>query len=1030
MASSTTKRTRALTDTSEAPPSKQQRPIDRLLRYTVLNLTHDQHAAYDKAAVNTNALPSTTVIDALKDAPKALVDSLAQAIISVCRTCPDYMKQDLSKQEVVEWLTESTALRETVVDAFRKQSFKAIRDLAIFQSETAGAVPRSTAQRLQVDLSTYEKVIQSAWEISYVGSHPELFVYNLNHSTRNPNSHYCNSVSIVQSSGSGKSRMVREASGLVFTIPCNLRPPQESAVNAYPPSDKVVFDHLSMGSSTEQQVLHRFLNYFTSLFKEVTRRVEMLMPNERPTTYEELTLRWRQHLERGNGAERKSMYESVISEAKALDVKKNKDMLNNMMQALRGLLRIVISLRYSKRGSWSKIESEDVKLLLCFDESQTLAKQRVLGADGKPVCEKNYYHIFLSCLNEWLQDVNGTQVMAVFLSTNSDIYDLAPLPEHVPSARYMNSRSNLQPPLNETPFDCSPDLPLGTDELNKLTLAKASQISFLARFGRPLWWSFIRGGYQANDYGALAIEEALITIARCKLLSVGDQALLTESPSTFKRHAVSAILDVLIKLDYESSRESFERELELVASNMRLIYSVPQSRYHIRTGYSSEPILAEAAAQQMYQFMCLEGGEGVMSTILEQNFEFGSTSLIDDGQRGEVVARLLIMTAYIRAVAREQSDETKVFFSRGCKLITFIEELYPEHEAEALLDSVPSNLTSKKKFRDVFKKSIIRLTHFVRAGDDSATTVPAMKAAFIRCMGFICSWTQNTVDFMIAILIDEDLPITDSNITAMMWQIKRRRDKGAINTYDIRQDKINFFPKDPQDETPYITIVAELGVQPPRPRHLRTAVKVTERARLLVAKGQQPAERPAPPSKQKPLATPSHMRVISQGTTKHPRDKHPKYSVFVYGCSPTIYKVISEEERNRFHKLLALKDFLDEHPRQHIESLKAVRKLKPVWYLGIEFYHWLLDPFLQNRRIPESEDNKQSREDEYNEQSKEDEYTTQPCFAVGTAADYAIEHFEDQDFDEIPSSIPEETELAEGSTDVFGPVEPPHARAP
>lgn len=76
-----------------------------------------------------------------------------------------------------------------------------------------------------------------------------------------------------------------------------------------------------MGSSTEQQVLHRFLNYFTSLFKEVTRRVEMLMPNERPTTYEELTLRWRQHLERGNGAERKSMYESVISEAKALDVK-------------------------------------------------------------------------------------------------------------------------------------------------------------------------------------------------------------------------------------------------------------------------------------------------------------------------------------------------------------------------------------------------------------------------------------------------------------------------------------------------------------------------------------------------------------------------------------------------------------------------------------------------------------------------------------------------------------------------------------
>jgi hypothetical protein len=68
-----------------------------------------------------------------------------------------------------------------------------------------------------------------AWEGTYVGSAHELLLANINKylntdfkglSSRKA---YWNQVAIVQSSGTGKSRMVHELSKLVFTIPLNLR---------------------------------------------------------------------------------------------------------------------------------------------------------------------------------------------------------------------------------------------------------------------------------------------------------------------------------------------------------------------------------------------------------------------------------------------------------------------------------------------------------------------------------------------------------------------------------------------------------------------------------------------------------------------------------------------------------------------------------------------------------------------------------------------------------------------------------------
>jgi len=56
---------------------------------------------------------------------------------------------------------------------------------------------------------------------------------------------YLNLVIILQSSGTGKSRMVHELSESVFTLPFNLRPDSENKDIAYPPPDTGIRDYLS-----------------------------------------------------------------------------------------------------------------------------------------------------------------------------------------------------------------------------------------------------------------------------------------------------------------------------------------------------------------------------------------------------------------------------------------------------------------------------------------------------------------------------------------------------------------------------------------------------------------------------------------------------------------------------------------------------------------------------------------------------------------------------------------------------------------
>ena len=142
---------------------------------------------------------------------------------------------------------------------------------------------------------------------------------------------------------------------------------------------------------------------------------------------------------------------------------------------------------------------------------------------------------------------------------------------------------------------------------------------------------------EASDKGDYMTKETL-RIARAKLLCHTDIHLPFDDYTIVGR---SALLDCRLMLDYVPRHEhTFEREVELVASHMRIAYSVPKSREVLRSGYSSEPLLAEAAAQFAHFRKPAGGGvEDPELYILKRNLK---DKLVDLGQRVELIARHLL----------------------------------------------------------------------------------------------------------------------------------------------------------------------------------------------------------------------------------------------------------------------------------------------------------------------------------------------------------------------------------------------------
>jgi hypothetical protein len=144
----------------------------------------------------------------------------------------------------------------------------------------------------------------------------------------------------------------------------------------------------------------------------------------------------------------------------------------------------------------------------------------------------------------------------------------------------------------------------------------------------------------------------------------------------------------------------------LVATHMRTCYSATQNPEYLRSGYSSEPIIAEAAVQQLPVFH-IQRDRSVVLDILKDNFRTGLLG------RERWDSSWVLMEAYDRAVERDHPypiNSRSCYYSQGCNLTTFFEELFYPHIAEMILESVPDNIKSNT-IPNVFRERKVCVLH-------------------------------------------------------------------------------------------------------------------------------------------------------------------------------------------------------------------------------------------------------------------------------------------------------------------------------
>lgn len=171
----------------------------------------------------------------------------------------------------------------------------------------------------------------------------------------------------------------------------------------------------------------------------------------------------------------------------------------------------------------------------------------------------------------------------------------------------------------------------------------------------------------------------------------------------------TAILNVWLRLDYESCQEPvFKLEALLVASYMCIAYSIPKERVYFRSSYPSEPILAEAAAHQMYHKDA--SGCDTVAAAVDAIRYLKQDGYINKGKQGKLVAQMLLMFAHDAAIRNKHvvDDQSPLNYSKGVPLTSFIKALFHPNMVEAVLNLTPNHfLIGNLKLCDAFEGAIV-----------------------------------------------------------------------------------------------------------------------------------------------------------------------------------------------------------------------------------------------------------------------------------------------------------------------------------
>ncbi|PPQ86747.1 hypothetical protein CVT25_012384 [Psilocybe cyanescens] len=767
--------------------------------------------------------------------------------------------------------------------------------------------------------------MSKAWETTYNGEHHRNLLTNIRHSiATNP---YENTAAIIQSSGFGKSRTVDEMATLVATIPMNIRDTKGNDEDAYPPPDENLTNLFKFINSNVQNMdgaVQAFHQFFTILFRQFSKKVDALLQSDGDLS---LPVLLRNDLARSDS--RSLLYKTVCEEYRsgALVAKKS----HNAAKELGGLI-----------AKLKPTKDNPVSLILYVDEAHTLTELKIRTTDS------TLYDAMIKAAAEYC----NYRFFILFLSTSSQLRRLTGPAKASRSARRVGP--NVIAPFTEMPFDCHLE---DHGIKSGLILQGIQEYRFITRFGRPLWASAFLSHNRDRETQIRKLAVARLTGLSHEPTILGN---LEYTPRL-------AILDTLLNLEYSPAKFQTRKLIDdmvanpkfqtrkliddMVANRMRTAFSVPTDHTSMYSGYPSEPVLAEAALDTI-QMITSPSCQEPMAKMYNELSDDAKEAL-DVGQRGENVAKIILLRAYMAAVKQELPDaiEKDYPWRNGCSLITFLKQLTATTYHRTVMKSRPDTEVEGKCLDEAFENAWVRFTHFARGTDDSAMTTSMAWVAFVRGMAMIGWPAQDSVDLHIPVLLHKDEPITETNMSGILVQVKLRREWSKRSAVAVDADQLGYFPGPSNlrgsspDETyksrPYISLVMELSKPVTEKFPPSLVVNVTGNRKKVESEKQ----------KQK-----------THGPLKmhYSRTSHPRYSLFFYGRSHRVYGCIPDDQstQDAYNALLDIgavaSSMINAHPKGR--DRKYIYQMKPFWTIGKDCFHWVEDEFLNDPASTRVED--------------------------------------------------------------------------
>ncbi|CAE6378205.1 unnamed protein product [Rhizoctonia solani] len=833
----------------------------------------------------------------------------------------DQPLQHMSFESCELFLIENFTLVKDLCQAYNSKSFWDVKNNSSILA-LVGQDDNMDTESGFLTSSNSGQSIKDAFKEPYKGELPQLFISTLNKYSESSmvtparERAYNRSISIIQSSGVGKSRLVEEAANTIFTIPINIREEIPSGTHTYPPPDVDLRAYFEGHEKKSDILLQAEYTIFLGVLFDTV--ASMAKEIGRGLKGSNLAVAWADHLKEGQtisvvGPKRKALYKAVVRNAEEQLDNLSTVELDTKVIGLKD--PATLSHLLSKMQiSWKRLQSvlapgcaygNQNLCYVYFDEAHSLTK---FPSNPDSSRRMSPYHN----LGKVLSELYTAPVFFIFLSTNSHLQQFAPPPADHPSLRVSQGYA-LFPPFIEFPFDLF--IPQVFEELREsrkcVSLDTVCSRKVMSAFGRPMWFlhhmlwlkqkKYSEQDLSSNSESTSVVPDVL-TFAVDKLTAHGSVEKVPQSNL--------AAIGVRVGISFDSTTPlSRQAEAQHVESHMRMVYSIPEHREYMWTGSPSEPILAEAAARYLDKLSTLGiAREG--PRILAENCQNG---FLARGERGELCGRLLVTIAHDIAIKRNLTSSLRPpapwmpHFHQPVPVLDFLGALFAKEHHPVILgatpvaSSLPEDPDQPRTLEKAFENAFIFFSHFELAQDSGVLEAPLLQFALVRGYALQAKANQVSIDAVIPIHMGSTKdPIVPETTSAINLQFKNR--KRVDNCLVNRSTTV------PDHKQPVISIVFELGVESPS----------------------------------SPLVSAYHENhPITRNRPAPHRDDH-HYTLVAYGCGPDTFNAVSEDTEGFYDAILANRTALDDFPRRNqpgsvatLETLSPARSARTRAYLAL-----------------------------------------------------------------------------------------------